>query len=83
MLIHPEVTALVMTLTYRGFPDSLVGKESTCNAGDRSSIPGSGRSPRERDRLPTPVFLGFPCDSADQESTRNAGDLDPIPGFQY
>ena len=36
-----------MTLTYRGFPDSLVGKESTCNAGDRSSIPGSGRSPRE------------------------------------
>ena len=29
LLIHPEVTALVMTLTYRGFPDSLVGKEST------------------------------------------------------
>ena len=27
-----------------GFPDSSVGKESTCNAGDPSSIPGSGRS---------------------------------------
>ena len=27
----------------RGFPDSSVGKESTCNAGDPSSIPGSGR----------------------------------------
>ena len=28
-------------------PDSSVGKESTCNAGDPSSIPGSGRSPGE------------------------------------
>ena len=26
-----------------GFPDSLVGKESACNAGDTSLIPGSGR----------------------------------------
>ena len=26
------------------FPDSSVGKESTCSAGDPSSIPGSGRS---------------------------------------
>ena len=30
-----------------GFPGSSAGKESTCNAGDPSSIPGSGRSPRE------------------------------------
>ena len=30
-----------------GFPHSSVGKESTCNAGDPSSIPGSGRSPGE------------------------------------
>jgi len=30
-----------------GFPDSSVGKESACNAGDPSSIPGSGRSPGE------------------------------------
>ena len=28
----------------RGFHDSSVGKESTCNAGDPGSIPGSGRS---------------------------------------
>ena len=27
-----------------GFPDSLVGKESACNAGDPSLILGSGRS---------------------------------------
>ena len=30
-----------------GCPDSSVGKESTCNAGDPSLIPGSGRSPGE------------------------------------
>ena len=30
-----------------GFPDSSVGKESTCNAGDPSSIPGWGRSSGE------------------------------------
>jgi len=30
-----------------GFPDNPVGKEFTCNAGDPSSIPGSGRSPGE------------------------------------
>ena len=31
----------------RGFTDSSVGKESHCNAGDPSSIPGSGRSAGE------------------------------------
>ena len=30
-----------------GFPDSSVGKESGCNAGDPGSIPGLGRSPGE------------------------------------
>ena len=30
-----------------GFPDSSVGKESACSAGDPSSIPGSGRSTGE------------------------------------
>ena len=30
-----------------GFPDSSVGKESTCNAGDPGSIPGSVRFPGE------------------------------------
>jgi len=31
----------------KGFPHSSVGKESACNAGDPSSIPGLGRSPGE------------------------------------
>ena len=35
-----------------GFPDSSVGKESTCNAGDPSSIPRLGRSAGERIRYP-------------------------------
>ena len=29
---------------YTGFPDTSVDKESTCNAGDPGSFPGSGRS---------------------------------------
>ena len=36
-----------MVKIHRGFPGSSAGKESACNAGDPSSIPGSGRSPRE------------------------------------
>ena len=35
-----------------GFPDSSVGKESACNAGDPGSIPGLGRSTGEE--------LGYP-----------------------
>ena len=41
------------------FPGSSVGKESTCSAGDPSSIPG-WEDLLERDRLPTPVSLCFP-----------------------
>ena len=43
----------VQTLKYSlcsplwGLPDSSAGKESTCNVGDPSSIPGSGRTPGE------------------------------------
>ena len=32
---------------YKDFPGSSAGKESACDAGDPSSIPGSGRSPGE------------------------------------
>ena len=63
------------------FPVSSVGKESACNAGDSVSLPGLGRSSRERDRLPTPVFLGFPCCSDGKKSTCNVGDLGSIPGL--
>ena len=42
-----------------GFPDSSVGKESTCNAGDPSSIPGSGRSAGERIGYPLQYSWAF------------------------
>ena len=34
-------------MQYLGFPGGSAGKESTCNVGDLSSIPGLGRSPGE------------------------------------
>ena len=37
----------VRSLGWEVFPDSSVGKESACNAGDPSSIPGLGRSAGE------------------------------------
>ena len=43
-------------LTITGFPDSSVGKQSACNAGDLGSIPGFGKIPWRRERLPTPVL---------------------------
>ena len=64
-----------------GFSDTSVGKEATCSAGDTSLMPGSGRSPCRRDRLPTPVFLGSPCDLAGKESACNVGGLGSIPGL--
>ena len=36
-----------MVFLLQGFPNSLAGKESTCNAGDLDSIPGLGRPPGE------------------------------------
>ena len=62
-----------------GFPHSSVGKESACNGGDPGLIPGLGKIPWRRDRLPTPVLLGFPCGSAGKESTGNVRDLGSTP----
>ena len=38
---------LALILIFLGFPGSSADKESACNAGDPSSIPGSGRSAGE------------------------------------
>ena len=40
----------------RGFPDSSVGKESTCNSGDPGLIRGLGRSIREGTGYPLQYF---------------------------
>ena len=42
----------------QGFPDSSVGKESACNTGDPSSIPGLGRSTGEGKGYP-PQYSGL------------------------
>ena len=56
-LEHPQILVFQEVLGSKGFPDSSVGKESVCNAGDLSSIPGLGIFPWRREKLPTPVFL--------------------------
>ena len=78
-----RVFYLYLTDIIPGFPHSSVGKESTCNAGDPSLIPGLGRSAKEG--------IGYPLQyswaslvaqgNLDKESACNAGDLCLIPGL--
>ena len=42
-----KLTIWTFPVINQGFPGSSAGKESTCNAGDPCSIPGSGRSAAE------------------------------------
>ena len=39
----------IKIILFLGFPGDSDGKESACNAGGLSSIPGSGRSPKEKE----------------------------------
>ena len=64
-----------------GFPGSSAGKESPCNAGDASLIPGSGSSPGE--------WIGYPFHyswaslmAQMVESACNVGGLGSIPGLE-
>ena len=45
--LHSLCLEIRKELRALGFPNSSVGKEPACNAGERYSIPGSGRSPGE------------------------------------
>ena len=67
-----------------GFPDSSVGKESSCNAGDPSSIPGSGRSSGERMGYPLLYSWASPVAQMVKNLPANAGaagDSGLIPGL--
>ena len=66
---------------YQGFPDSSVCKESACNAGDPSLIPGSGSSPGEGIGYTLQYFGGFPGGSHGKEFPCNVEDLGSIPGL--
>ena len=52
LILFLPLLPLVQALEQLGFPDSSVGKESACNAGDHGSIPGSGRSTGEGNGYP-------------------------------
>ena len=53
----------VLCLELMGLPDSSVGKESACNAGDPGSIPGLGRSSGEG--------IGYPLQYCGLEHSMN------------
>ena len=68
-----------MVPTIPGFPDSSVGKESTCNAGDPSSIPGLGRSAGEGIDYPLQYSWASLIGSAGKQSICDAaGDLGSV-----
>ena len=46
-IMHVSTPVLLLQSTIGDLPAGSTGKESTCNAGDPSSIPGLGRSPGE------------------------------------
>ena len=50
--IHDQTLFSLRLPVYMGFLGGSDSKESTCNAGDVGSIPGSGRSPGERNGNP-------------------------------
>ena len=64
-----------------GFPDSSVGKESACNAGDPGLIPGLGRSAGEGIGYPLQNSWASHVAQLVKESAHNAGDLGSIPGL--
>ena len=64
----------------KGFPGSSAGKESSCNAGDPSSIRGSGRSTGERIDYPLQDSLASLVAQL-LKPTCNAGNLGSIPGL--
>ena len=48
ILFMADMYIYIFMHIYKIYHCSSAGKESTCNAGDLGSIPGSGRSPGER-----------------------------------
>ena len=63
VLIVKTMFSPVVMYRCGAFPDSSVGKESTCNSEDPGLIPGLGRSPREGNGNPLQYSgLGNPMD---------------------
>ena len=73
--VHP-------VLRFLGFPDSSVGKESACNEGDPSSIPGSGRSAGEGIGYPVQYSWASLVAQLVKNSPAMSRDLSLIPGLE-
>ena len=74
--------SLLLNLAFLwGFPHSSVGKESTCNAGNPSSIPGSGRSAGKGIGYPLQYSWASLVAQLVKNPACNEGDLGLIPGL--
>ena len=63
-----------------GFPDSSVGKESTCNTADTSSIPGWGRSSEKGIGYPLQYSWASPVAQLVKVSACGRAGFDPCVG---
>ena len=83
MSMFSSKTFTLSSLTFwsLGFPDSSVGKESACNAGDLGSIPGLRGSAGEGTGYPLQYSWASLVAQLVKESTCNVGDLGSIPGL--
>ena len=67
---------------FEGFPDSSAGKESACNAGNPSLIPGFGKSAGEGLGYPLQYsWVSLVAQLVKNPSVCNSGDLGLIPGL--
>ena len=59
ILVESQCFPIMFLFMHLGFPDSSVGKESACNAGDPGSIPRLGRSAGEGTGYPLQYSWAF------------------------
>ena len=71
----------ICAYTYMGVPGSSAGRESACNEGDPSSIPGLGRCPGEGIGYPLQYSWASLVAQTVENLPVNMGDLGSIPGL--
>ena len=77
----PLMVGLMNCVYSQGFPGGSAGKESACNAGDSSSIPGSGRSAGEGIGCPLQDSWASLVAQLVKNLPAMQGDLGSIPGL--
>ena len=83
MLVTAKEGHLPLTRLRIDFPDSSVGKESACNAGDPSLIPGLRRSAEEGIGYPVQYSrASLVAQLVKNLLVKNVGDLGSIPGLE-